>query len=62
MDAGAEQAVTYAREDDQFAAQGFELPLWSGGFQHPPADSGHRPLEHRSNQLRIGRQGFAGGR
>jgi len=51
-----------AREDDQFPAQGIELLLRGARFQHPPAYSCHRPLEHGSNQLGIGRQRLAGGR
>jgi hypothetical protein len=51
-----------ARHNDQFPKQGVELLQEGTRLQHSPADANHHPLEHGSNQLRIGRERLAGSR
>src|SRR5256885_7597684 len=49
-----------ARKKGDFLTQGLEFFLGSTGFKQPPADTGHRPLEHESNKLWIGRERLGG--
>jgi hypothetical protein len=50
-----------ASKDDEFPAKGFQFLFRGTGFQHSPADSGHRSLEHRRYNSRICRELFRSG-